>query len=230
MKKTAAILLAVLCLLFSGVSAGADGPCVALTFDDGPSGEITDYLIRGLEERGVKATFFLCCYRVTQYPQSVKDLAESGHELAVHGATHKNFTALTGSQVRNEILCTAQAIRDLTGIRATLVRPPQGKLNDLARNVMAEEGCSVILWSVDPMDWDKAHQAAVVDHVVSHAKDGDVILLHDLSRRNADAAFAVIDRLRQRGFTFCTVSELAARVGVELLPGQVYRAFPAEKS
>ena len=63
MRRTLTILL-VLAILSGPVRAAEGEKWVALTFDDGPSGELTKRLLEGLAVRGVKATFFVCGYRV----------------------------------------------------------------------------------------------------------------------------------------------------------------------
>lgn len=198
---------------------------VALTFDDGPAGKPTERLLDGLAQRGIPATFFLCCYRITEAPETVKRIAREGHELGVHGATHGYFTKMTDRQLRGEILSTAQAIRDLTGQRPTLLRPPGGLYDDRVLALCRESDFPVILWTVDPEDWDPAQRSKTVRRVTERVKDGDVILLHDLSEENTDAALAIADRLAAQGYTFCTVSQLAREKGISLAPGTVYRGF-----
>ena len=73
---------------------------VALTFDDGPSGALTQRLLDGLQERGAKATFFLCGYRMEQYPDAMERYLEEGHELGVHSTVHTDLTKLTPEQLR----------------------------------------------------------------------------------------------------------------------------------
>ena len=88
MKRIAALVLA-LALFFSCTSAVQAGNTretkgyIALTFDDGPSGEITQQLLDGLAQRNVHATFFLCGYRIAQYPELAQRMAEDGHELGL---------------------------------------------------------------------------------------------------------------------------------------------------
>ena len=57
---------------------------VCLTFDDGPSGELTQRPLDGLRARGIHATFFVCGYRVAQYPQTLCRIAQEGHEIGLH--------------------------------------------------------------------------------------------------------------------------------------------------
>ena len=68
------------------------GKYLALTFDDGPSGRFTSALLEGLAEREVHATFFLCGYRVDQYPTLASEIAREGHEIGLLGNAHRFFT------------------------------------------------------------------------------------------------------------------------------------------
>ena len=203
----------------------AEEKAIALTFDDGPAGKITARLLEELDKRQVPATFFLCCYRVTQYPDLVKQMAEAGHEIGIHGCSHKYFTQMTPKELEHELLSTQAAIRNLTGAAPNLVRPPGGLYNDSVRKTAEEHGLSTILWSIDPEEWDPKKRTAAANHVITKAADGDIVLLHDLSRENVDAALAAIDALRKKGFTFCTVSQLAQKREISLTPGSIHTAF-----
>lgn len=215
-----------LCFLMPKAQAQQNTKFVALTFDDGPAGKITTRLLDGLQERQVPATFFLCCYRVTQYPQLVQRMPMEGHEIGIHGCSHKYFTQMAKAELQNEILCTKTAVENLTGVSPALLRPPGGLCNKTVQQTAEEEGLSLALWSVDPEDWDPQQRSKTVQHVTERARHGDIILLHDLSQENVDAAFSIIDKLRSEGFQFCTVSQLAAMAESELLPGKIYTAFP----
>ena len=115
---------------------------------------------------------------------------------------------------------------EATGRAPTLLRPPGG-LYDAA--VLQQTACAdlpVILWSVDPEDW-RVHDAdAVTAHILRHAGPGSVILMHDLTDSSVTAALRVVDALQAQGYEFLTVSELAARSGTALRPGQAYCSFP----
>ena len=85
---------------------------------------------------------------------------------------------------------------------------------------------SVILWSVDPRDWASHDAGAVLHTTVREAGDGDIILMHDLSKSSVEAALRLVDMLEEKGYCFVTVSELATLRGRELEPGNVYTDFP----
>ena len=198
---------------------------VALTFDDGPSGALTQRLLDGLRERGAKATFFLCGYRMEQYPDAMERYLEEGHELGVHSTVHTDLTKLTPEQLREDMTGTAQMIEEMTGIRPVLMRPPGGAYDEKVLREAEQEGMRVILWSVDPRDWATHDARQVLSAMAKEAGDGDVILMHDMSKSSVDAALRLIDELQEKGVCFVTVSELAERKGVSMTAGSVYEDF-----
>lgn len=198
---------------------------VALTFDDGPTGPLTEQLIRGLQKRYVPATFFLCGYRVEQFPDVVHQLAANGHELAIHGQSHKFLHDQSPEIIREELQQTSAQIEALTGERPRLFRPPGGLTSDVLLAEAAAEQLPIILWSVDPQDWNCTSAACIAQRIVTHVSDGDIILMHDLSKTSISAAFQIIDRLQAQGYQFCTVSELAALRKHTLEPAEIYHHF-----
>ncbi len=213
-------------------------PCVtakeesylALTFDDGPSGHFTADLLDGLQERGVQATFFLCGYRVEQFPALTARIAAEGHEIGAHGDTHSYFSDLSPAELCRDLNASMEKIRRATGQSPTLLRPPGG-LFDLKR--LEQTDCAhlpVILWSVDPEDWCCSSSETIAERVLQKAGSGDIILLHDMSDSSVQAAFKLIDRLQERGFRFVTVSELARLSGTKLSGGRSYYSFSFAKN
>ena len=198
---------------------------VALTFDDGPSGALTDRLLDGLRDRNARATFFLCGYRMEQYPSALSRYLAEGHEVGVHSTVHTDLTKLTAEEVRRDMQDTARKIFEATGERPVVMRPPGGAYDEMVLREAGDEGMSVILWSVDPRDW-ASHNAAAVLHTMARSTGhGDIILMHDMSESSVRAALELVDTLQQRGYCFVTVSELAALTGTRLNPGQVYENF-----
>ena len=224
MRRIVSVILCLSLLIFPSARASS-AKYVALTFDDGPSGRFTRRLLAGLEERQVQATFLLCGYRLETYPELAKQIFEAGHEIGLHGYSHKDMATLNKKQLLREIEVTRALLPE--GCEATFLRPPGGSGTPLLEQVAQQEGLALLLWSVDPRDWAVHDAAAVEAAVVSQVQDGDVILLHDLSDSSVNAALAIIDRLHRDGFRFVTVSQLAALRGVAPQSGKVYTCFPA---
>lgn len=219
MKKLCTALL-LMSLLVLPVQAQA--PSVALTFDDGPSGKFTQRLLDGLKERDVKATFFLCGYRIKQYPGLAERMAQEGHEIGCHGFTHNSMEVMSRRDIAEEISSTLALLPE--GTRVRFLRPPGGCSSPSVTQVAKAKQMPILCWSVDPKDW-AVHDAGVVKaKVLSTVRDGDVVLLHDMSNSSVSAALAIVDALKAKGFRFVTASQLAG--GKSLKPGEVYHCFP----
>ncbi len=201
---------------------------VALTFDDGPSGALTEQLLDGLKARGARATFFLCGYRMKQYPSALARYVAEGHEVGVHSTVHTDLTKLKAEEVHQDMKNTAQQIFIATGIHPKIMRPPGGAYDEVVKKETADEGMSVILWSVDPKDWARHDVQQVLQTMAKRTGDGDIILMHDMSHSSVEAALRLVDEMQARGYVFVTVSELAALSGKTLTPGAVYSSFCPE--
>ena len=129
---------------------------------------------------------------------------------------------MTEAQVLSEIKKTAVLLPG----SSVFLRPPGGKYNEATCAAAQKAGVAILSWSLDPKDWAIHDTAAIVSAVVEQAKDGDVILLHDMSDPSVTAALRIVDLLEARGFRFVTVSELAEIKGIALKPGKIYSRFP----
>ncbi|MBQ8803789.1 MAG: polysaccharide deacetylase family protein [Tyzzerella sp.] len=196
-------------------------PMIALTFDDGP-GPYTETLLTALEEHGVKATFFMLGTRVNRYPEVVKKMVAIGCELGNHSTNHPELTKLNAGGISAEIDTTNQAIQNAAGQPATLVRPPYGSINSVVR---ATVQAPLILWSVDTLDWESQNVEMIKGQIMSTVKDGDVVLMHDIYETTVQAIIELIPELKEQGYQFLTVSELAEMRGVSLQNGEKYRSF-----
>lgn len=196
---------------------------MALTFDDGPSGRFTRTLLDGLAQRGVKATFLLCGYRIKDYPKEAARIAREGHEIGLHGYSHRNMADMEQEELEREIADTMALLPD--GCRPVFLRPPGGKCSANVVEAARQADLAILSWSVDPKDW-ASHDARVIeDAVVQTVRDGDVILLHDMSDSSVEAALAIVDELKEQGFSFVTVKELARLKGRTIEPGKTYGRF-----
>lgn len=222
MKKIAVMILCI-CLLCIPVSAQTGEKLVALTFDDGPSGRFTRRLLEGLEERDAKATFLLCGYRMELYPELTEQIFEQGHEIGIHGYSHQSMQDMCYRDITLEIKRSMALIPE--GCQVSFLRSPGGLCGKCVQTAAADLGLSILSWSVDPKDWATHDADAIEKEVISHVRDGDVILLHDMSDSSVDAALAIIDELQEEGFRFVTASELAQARNITPVPGTTYTRF-----
>lgn len=194
---------------------------IALTFDDGPS-SFTDRLLDCLEENNAKATFFMVGQEIANFPEAVKRMEALGCELGNHTYSHLDLTTLSQEDISQQIGRTDQALLELVGHGATVLRPPYGSIND---DVVAEVGTPMIIWSVDTLDWETLDVDQTVEAVMSNAEDGAIILMHDIYDTTVDAAEIIIPKLIEEGYDLVTVHELAEAHGVDLKPGIAYGAL-----
>ncbi|MFI2368383.1 polysaccharide deacetylase family protein [Streptomyces sp. NPDC018833] len=195
--------------------------CIALTFDAGP-GKDTPRLLDILKKEKVHATFFLLGKNhVLKHPDVVRRLAAEGHEVANHTWTHRRLDELSKDEIRDELGRTQDAIADITGTKPTLMRPPQGRVNDDVTAVSKELGLSQILWSATAKDYSTTDSALIEKRILDQAGRDGIILLHDIYDGTVPAVPGIIAELKKRGYTFVTVPELLAPAEPE--PGTVYR-------
>lgn len=177
---------------------------IAITFDDGP-GPYTEELLDGLKEQGVKATFFVLGGRIEGNEDIIKRMQDEGHLIGNHTYSHVQLSTVNPQAACDEVRRTNDAVEAVTGVRPQYIRPPYGSYN-------AELECQIdmteVLWSLDPRDWDTTNVDEIVNTVVKNAKDGDIILLHDIYSSSVAAALRIVEELKAKGFVFVTVDEI----------------------
>lgn len=223
MRRLAAIFLS-LSFLVLPVRAAEQPQYVALTFDDGPSGRYTRQLLDGLAQRGVKATFLLCGYRMHDDPELTQRIFSEGHEIGLHGYSHKNMKTMSRRDIAQELTDSTALLP--AGCVPVFFRPPGGCSSDAVRQVAEARGLAILSWSVDPRDWASHDTTAVETAVLKNVGDGDIVLLHDMSNSSVKAALDIVDTLLEKDYEIVTASELARLRGKKLRPGVTYTRFP----
>ncbi|MBS1790042.1 MAG: polysaccharide deacetylase family protein [Acidobacteria bacterium] len=188
---------------------------VALTFDDGPTTSATGEILKVLNEKNVKATFFVIGAELEQNMAEGRKIVAAGHELGNHSYSHERMILVTPSFVRQEIETTDRLIRE-TGYSGEITfRPPFGKKLLALPHYLSKTGRKTITWDVEPDSYPRiaADSAKIIAETRLRARPGSIILLHAMypSRQpSLQAIGGVIDGLQQDGYRFLTVSELLA--------------------
>lgn len=186
----------------AGNNGGGTTNCagyVGITFDDGPNSNTTA-LVNLLKQHNLTP--------VTWFNQG-NNVATNGslmaQQLSVgtvqnHSYTHSHMTSWTLAQVSDELNRTNQAIQNAGAPKPTLFRPPYGEVNSTIQQAATAAGLRLITWDVDSQDWNGASASAIVN-AVNQLQNGQVILMHDGSYTNTNAAIAQIaSTLRNKGF------------------------------
>lgn len=177
---------------------------VAFTFDDGPT-KYTPQLLDLLKERNIKITFFLQGQNISRYPETVKRAYAEGHILGNHTYDHANLYKLDTAGVVKEISGTNEELQKLGLPKASYFRPPYG---NLSKQDSALVDVPVIMWSVDPRDWESKNAEKVKASILEQATDGSIILVHDTNMGSINGAVAAMDELRARGYEIVNIPEL----------------------
>lgn len=191
---------------------------IAFTFDDGP-GDYTDKLLDALEKYHSKATFFVLGNRVNTYKKQLKREYDLGMEVGSHTWAHKKLNAISKSAVKSEIFKARDAIEKIIGQNPTVLRPPYGNFN---KTVAKNAGVPMIYWSVDTEDWKHKNVKYVSKYIVKHARDGEIVLLHDIHPTSVDGFIKALPELKKKGFELVTVSELYNIYGKKMKKGIMY--------
>lgn len=178
---------------------------VALTFDDGPSGNVTPKLLDLLDQYDAKATFFVVGEMADTYPEIVKDILDRGHTLGLHTVNHTHLTKVCVEKAISAVEDEASLLEEITGKSVYYLRPPGGFINkSLAQTI----GRPCIMWDVDPLDWKYRDAQKVSDAVLNSVSSGDIVLSHDLYKSTYEAYAIIIPELAKRGYRFVSLDEL----------------------
>lgn len=205
----------------SSIPGPVDGskPMIAFTFDDGPFTKVDQRILDVLDTYGGRATFFIVGSRVNDYKDTLKRIHDSGSEIGNHTYNHKNLENLAPEEVISQIEMTNDAVEAVTGFRPKLVRVPYGAFKGQVSGLVSYP---MIQWNIDTEDWSSKDKDAILSALLSQARDGSIILMHDLYPSTAEAFEAAIPQLAAQGYQFVTVSEMYAAKGIPLEAGQVY--------
>ncbi|HET9168952.1 MAG TPA: polysaccharide deacetylase family protein [Actinospica sp.] len=153
---------------------------VALTFDDGPDPASTPRFLEALDGAGVRATFFLLGRMVQQAPDLAREIAEAGHEVALHGWGHRAHIALSPAQTLRDLRQGRDEVASATGRAPIWYRPPYGVATAGTFSACRKLGLRPVLWSAWGRDWTaSATPESVLRTVVRDLRGGGTVLLHD---------------------------------------------------
>lgn len=173
-----------------GLEAVPPGAGAVLTFDDGPDPEGTPPVLEALGEAGAKGTFFVLGRHVAERPELAREIAERGHEIALHGMDHRRHDRLTEVEAERELNDGVAAIEAAVGRRPAWYRPPFGASSPTIAAVCERLGLGLAYWTAWGQDWEESSPERIAALVGRDLTPGSVVLLHDSARyaQRADAA------------------------------------------
>ena len=173
-----------------------------LTFDDGPTPEVTPWILSILKKENVKATFFLVGQQIEEFPELVGSIIKGGHTIANHSYSHKNGW-LTNKEKYLEDIENCQALMP----NNKLFRPPYGKVTKVQIAVLKEK-YKIILWDVLSYDFKQnTSSKKVQENIIQNTTSGSIIVMHNnlMSFKNLEPILEkTIQQLKAKGYNFST--------------------------
>jgi peptidoglycan/xylan/chitin deacetylase (PgdA/CDA1 family) len=161
-----------------------------------------------LGKYNVKATFFVVGFWVDKFPESVKALADAGHEIMNHSDNHAHFARLSTDEIIRNISACNKKIAAVTGVTPTLFRCPYGEYDDHVIRTLKSMGMDTIQWDVDSLDWKDLSAVEITKRVTSKVNPGSIVLFHNAALHTPEALPSIIEYLLQNGYSIVPVSEL----------------------
>lgn len=192
--------------------------CVAVTYDDGPVTGTTEQLLDTLKRKDVHATFFVLGQNANAHPEIVRRIRDEGHTIGSHSFSHADLAKQTEAGIAAQLDETNAALKDKGAVEAHWLRPPYGSYDSRVVAAAAARGMSLATWDVDTADWQHRNTATTCQKAVAGAREGSIILMHDIHQPTVAAAECVIDGLRAKGLNPVSLDEMIPRPEA----GQVY--------
>ncbi len=186
---------------------------IYLTFDVGYENGNVAKILDILKEKEVTGAFFVLEHVVKKNTDLIQRMAEEGHLVCNHTASHHDMSAVNDKEAfAAELEALEKVCKDTAGVDvAKYYRPPEGRFSEQNLIWANELGYKTVLWSYGYMDWDNNAQPstqASYEKVLSGTHNGEVLLLHPTSATNAAILGDLIDAWKSEGFRFGTLDEL----------------------
>ena len=185
---------------------------IYLTFDEGYENGYTGRILDTLREENVPAAFFITGSYLRKNIDLVRRMLEEGHLVCNHSVNHYSMPELDAEKMKTEILGLAASFREMTGREmAPFFRPPMGEFSGVSLQTTAELGYYTVFWSFAYRDWEVDKQKGkeyAYQEVTMHCHPGAVLLLHAVSRDNAEALPDIIRRLKAEGYEFLPLDHI----------------------
>jgi peptidoglycan/xylan/chitin deacetylase (PgdA/CDA1 family) len=190
----------------------------SITYDDGPGGATSPTVLKNLQDRGVKATFFQLAQQVIALPKIATSIKDAGMDMASHSYTHAQLTKVGPVQLEKEITTAKKVNEEKLGIKLKLFRLPYGAGVSVPtiREKIAANDMIHVFWNVDTLDWQDKNPDSIVDRSIKQMaalkKNAGIVLFHDIHPQSVIASAKLIDVMKTKGTKFCTVQEVVDQI------------------
>ena len=186
---------------------------IYLTFDDGPTPEITEWVIAELKKSNAKATFFCIGKNVKQHPSIFNKISKEGHSIGNHTNNHLKSTNTPNEAYLQNILIAENEIDNNSEFEiqnSKLFRPPYGKLNLRTGKKLRKNGFKIVMWDVLSADFDtEITKEECLKNVIKNTERGSIIVFHDSLKASEKVKFVlpqILDYYSAKGYQFKAIT------------------------
>jgi peptidoglycan-N-acetylmuramic acid deacetylase len=184
---------------------------IYLTFDNGYENGYTEKVLDVLKEKKVPAAFFVTGHYLKDQPDLVKRMVKEGHIVGNHSWHHPDLTQVSDKRLKEELQKVKDEYKEITGRDdMKYLRPPRGIFSERTLALSKQEGYTTAFWSLAFVDWITDQQKGwkySYDNIMRQIHPGCILLLHTVSKDNAEALSRAIDDLRKQGYEFHSLDE-----------------------
>lgn len=184
-----------------------DDKKICLTFDEGYENGYTPQILDTLKEKKVKAIFFVTYDFASQNPDLVKRMIDEGHIVGNHSYRHYSMDEVSDDVAKEEVTYLHKYIKDKFNYTMSYFRFPKGEFSERSLQIVKDLNYKSVFWSFAYADWDPDNQTEenqAFTHICESTHPGAILLLHAVSKTNADILGKVIDDIKKQGYTFTT--------------------------
>jgi peptidoglycan/xylan/chitin deacetylase (PgdA/CDA1 family) len=176
---------------------------IFLTFDDGPTPEITEWVLEELKKHQIKATFFCIGKNIKSHPSLFSRIQDEGHSIGNHTYNHlRGWNTSTEDYLENIALCESE-IRNLN---SKIFRPPYGKIKKSQSKELRQLGYKIIMWDVLSADFDQTiTPEKCLENVLNNVESGSIIVFHDSVKAYKNLKYTLpraLQILKEKGVEF----------------------------
>ena len=181
---------------------------IYLTFDEGYEKGYTSIILDTLREKDVCAAFFVTGQFARENPALLRRMANEGHIIGNHSLSHPCLPEISDEKIREELLELDRLVYGASGMHTTFLRAPRGEYSERTLALTNAMGYTNVFWSQAYVDWnDDVTAAQAFEKITSGLHEGCVLLLHAVSKGNAEALGDFIDFARKEGYVFKNLND-----------------------
>lgn len=184
-----------------------DDKKICLTFDEGYENGYTPQILETLKQKKVKAIFFVTYDFASQNPDLVKRMIDEGHIVGNHSYHHYSMDEVSDDVAKEEVTYLHEYVKDKFNYTMSYFRFPKGEFSERSLQIVKNLNYTSVFWSFAYADWDPDNQTEenqAFTHICESTHPGAILLLHAVSKTNADILGKVIDDIQKQGYTFTT--------------------------